>query len=264
MVLSSRQSGLGGIGSEATGYGLCLSPHYAWVQRLFSLVPGARGYLAKEKLREADVLIRRYAAERLDEAVRELEAARQLLAARAAQAYFTATPVLGQPALPAPGGVADMAALQVLGETLRSLSVEAQRLSSDILYADSGWAPVSAVQAIREPEIRQLCEYDNALIGLAVEAARLASELRAAAERRDNQGVEEASGKLGEVLAALKRLYEERRSYLRFVTHQGLSARQALEKLGAAAGSALEKAKELLAQLAAEARRRLGRAGSEE
>ena len=235
------------------GYGLCVSPHYAWVQRLFSLIPGARGYLAKEKLREADILVRRYAAERLDEAVRELEAARTALASAATRAYFTATPMLGQPAVPAAPGPQPLEAALSLAETLRRLSVEAQGLSSDILYADSGWAPVGAVQAIREPEIRQLCEYDNTLIGLAETVLQLSRQLRAAAERGDTTEAAGLAEKLREALQALRSLYEERRRYLRFTTHQGLAAKEALARIarGAreAAGTALEKAKELLARL---------------
>ena len=232
------------------GYELCLRPHYAWVQRLFSLVPGARGYLGKEKLREVDVLIRRYCAERVDEAVRELEAARQSLAARASQAYFSTVPSLGgSPLLGSGADLAGFQAFQALSESLRSLSIELQNLGSDLLYADSGWAPIGAAQAVREEEIRQLCEYDDAVIGVAEAILKIARELRVAAEAGDVKGAQEKISELREAVSQARSLYEERRKYLRFVTHQGLTAREALEKIGGAARSALSKAKSFLARI---------------
>lgn len=238
------------MGESGPGYQLCVSPHYAWVQRVFSIVPGARGYLRKEKLREVDILIRRYAAERIDEAVRELEAARSSLSSRASQAFFASTPMLGGSPLLGGADAASVRGFQLLGETLRSLSIELQNVGSDLLYADSGWAPIGAAQAVREDEIRQLCEYDDAVIGVAEALASRARELRLLVEAGR---VEEAANKameLRELLASLRETYEERRKYLRFVTHEGLSAREAMKRLGAGAASALSRAKGLLARLA--------------
>jgi len=248
--LSNAEAGSGGRGP---GYGLCLEPHYAWVQRFFSIVPGARGYLAKEKIREADILIRRYVASRLDEAAGEVEAARQVLASRASQSFFASTPMIGQPAL----GAADLSSLQAsqaLGDTLRRLHVLLQGLSSDVLYADAGWAPVGAAQAIREPELRQLCSYDDAMIGLAEAILALARRLRGAVEAGDYAEAANEARELEEAARRLRELYEERRRFLHFVTHEGLGLREALGKLRRGAGGALEAARSLLERLA----RRLG------
>jgi len=244
--LSNAEAGSGGRGP---GYGLCLEPHYAWVQRLFSLVPGARGYLAKEKIREADILIRRYVASRLDEAAGEVEAARQVLASRASQSFFASTPMIGQPLL---GSVdaASLQASQALGDTLRRLHALLQGLSSDVLYADAGWAPVGAAQAIREAEIRRLCGYDDAMIGLAEAILALARRLRSAVEAGDYAAAASEARELEEAAGKLRSLYEERRRFLSFVTHRGLSAREALEKAKAGASSALEAARSTLRRLA--------------
>lgn len=232
------------------GYGLCLEPHYAWMQRLFSIVPGARGYLAKEKIREADVLIRRHVSSLLDQAAGEIEAARQALTARASQALFSATPMIGQPLL----GAVDASSLhaaQTLGETLRRLVSALQNLGSDILYADAGWAPVGAAQAIREPELRQLCSYDDTMVGLAEAVLALARRVRDSVEAGDYTTAAAEARELEDAVKKLRGLYEERRSYLRFVTHQGLRARDVAQKLRSGAGSALEAARSALGRLAA-------------
>ena len=224
------------------GYELCLRPHYAWVQNLFRLIPGARGYLRKEKMREADILIRRYVASRLDEAASSIERARQALGGAALQA------VLGQqllPSLPAapmtqPGGLEAAALL----EQLRSLYNRVQNLASDILYADSGWAPVSAAQAIRENEILGLCEIDDTMIGLAEAVRKLASELEAAASMGDTMTVAEKIRLLGEALEKLGSVYAERRRYLQFATTDATVAariREAFTGLRSAARRLLDR-----------------------
>ncbi len=141
-----------------------MSPHYAWVQRLFSLIPGARGYLRREKMREADILIRRFVAERVS-------AAAGLAAQAAGRAFFATMPSL----TPVPPGVESGAGLAAYHQRLMDLAVRLDSLASDVLYADSGWAPVSAVQAIREDVIEGLCKLDDSMIGPASgieEAAR--------------------------------------------------------------------------------------------
>ncbi len=51
------------------------------VQRLLEWIPGFRGYLEKENRREADALVRRSAAERLDRCKQELDTFSQTLVA---------------------------------------------------------------------------------------------------------------------------------------------------------------------------------------
>jgi len=59
---------------------------------------------------------------------------------------------------------------------------------------------------------------------------------------------QEKISELREAVSQAGSLYKERRKYLRFVTHQGLTAREALEKIGDTARSALSKAKSFLAK----------------
>ncbi len=225
------------------GYELCLNPHYAWLQNLFRAVPFARGYLRREKMREADILIRRHVASLLDEAARSIDSARQALASAAAQAVFASQPMLSMPPLPSPGPQA-LAAAQQLLPRLRGLYDSVQRLSSDILYADSGWAPVGAVQAIREDEIRLLCSVDDSMIGLAEAVKALASRLEEAARRGDASAAEEALRELEEAVDKLRGLYEERRRLLRFAstgrTVAG-EAREAVTRVVAAARGLLSR-----------------------
>ena len=233
---------------QGPGYGLCLEPHYAWVQRLFRLVPGARGYLGKEKLREADVLIRRYVSSRLDEAAGLVEAARQALASRMAQGFFSMVPMASGVMMPPAGGPVG-AGEQALAERLRSLSLALQNTASDVLYADSGWAPVGAVQAVREPEIRELCRYDDSMIGLSEAILETARRLRAAVEAGSLEEAARLAGELEAQLGTLRGVYDERRRYLHFVTHEGLSAREALARLGGAAGGVVERARALVSRV---------------
>ncbi len=190
-------------------------------------MPG--GYLGREKLREADVLIRRYAASRIDEAVSRLEEARGFIASRESEAFFSNIPGL----TPAP--VSPSTGLARFSGVLEQLSLEAQKLASDILYADSGWAPVSAVQAIREEELRRLCEYDDTLIGLSEGILVKASELLDATRRGDTGTVERVIDELRDAIRTARRVYEERVRFLRFA--------------GAGGESVLEKAKSLLSRL---------------
>jgi len=235
------------------GYSLCLKPHYAWVQNLFRLIPGARGYLAREKLREADILIRRHVASKLDEAARNVDQARQLLASLATQAAAAMTPMLSQfPAPVSPQGTAVLQALPVVSEKLRGLYSSLQVLSDDIAFADAGWAPVGAVQAIREDEIRKLCEYDDTMLGLAEQILRLSRSLLDAAARSDTGEVLSLAGQLEEAVSSLRALYDERREFLRFATTQKgpeAAARAAAAKAKEALGAALEKARTLLRRL---------------
>ena len=240
-------------GSSGPGYELCLQPHYAWIQNMFRAVPFARGFIKKEKLRELDVEIRKYVAGRLDEAYREVEAARQALASAVGQALFASTPMLSPVPAPSPGelGVA-LQALPVLSERLRSIGAEVSGLASDLLYADSGWAPVGAARAIREDEILRLCEYDDSMIGLGEAAARTARELRAAVGRGDYQKALELLGRLEEVARSLRELYEERRRFLQFASSSDTVAgrlRAAAEAAVEGLGSAVSRARGLLARL---------------
>ena len=117
-------------------------------------------------------------------------------------------------------------------------------LASDILYADSGWAPISAVQAIREDVIEGLCKLDDSLIGLASgleEAARKLRDCVAAGDARcieeKLRAIEEAVGKLREVLAT-------RKEYLRFATSGGRG-----EDLSEAVSSLWRAARSLVSRL---------------
>ncbi len=212
LTLGARSDPRSGVMSEehGPGYEICVRPHYAWVQRLFSTIPGARGYLRREKLREADVLIRRYVASRIDEAVSRIDEARGVVAAGAAEEFFSSIPTL------TPTGPRRGESLSRYSRLLEQLSLEAQRLSSDILYADAGWAPVSAVQAIREEQLLKLCEIDDTLIGLAEAIAAKAVELLDAAKRGDSSRLEKLAGELAEAISAARRVYEERSRFLRF------------------------------------------------
>ena len=236
------------------GYELCLRPHYAWIQNLFRAVPFARGFLRREKLRELDVEIRRYVAGRLDEAYREVEAARQALASAAGQAFFASAPMLSPVPAPGPGerGAAALQALPVLSERLRSVGVEVSGLASDILYADSGWAPVGAARAIREEEILRLCDYDDSMIGLGEAAAKTARELRAAVGLGDYQRALELLGQLEEVVRSLRGLYEERRRFLQFASSGETVAgqlRAAGQAVAGGLGSAVSRARSLLSRV---------------
>ncbi len=197
--------------SYGRGYELCLHPHYAWVQRLFSTIPGASGYLRREKLREADVLVRRHVASRVSEAERLLREAAGLVTQGFTSLYFASTPTL-TPRLPAPVAAAPVDLPQRLMDAANRLN----RLSADILYADAGWAPVSAVQAIREEEILRLCEFDDTMIGLGEVLLEAARRVADAVRRSDYQ---EANQRLQDVLDAASRLEETLRAraeYLRF------------------------------------------------
>ncbi|BES81589.1 hypothetical protein [Pyrodictium abyssi] len=240
--------------SGGPGYELCLRPHYAWIQNMFRAVPFARGFLRREKLRELDVEIRRYVAGRLDEAYREVEAARQALASAAGQAFFASTPMLSAvpPTAPVQQGTGALQALPVLPERLRSIGAEVSGLVSDILYADSGWAPVGAARAIREDEILRLCEYDDSMIGLGEAAARTARELRAAVGLGDYQKALELLGRLEEVARSLRELYEERRRFLQFASSGDTVAGRLRAAAGAVAeglGPAVSRARILLSRV---------------
>ncbi len=218
-----------------------MSPHYSWLGRALRLIPGARGFLEREKLREADIAIRRYAAQLLDEAVRDVEAARSQAAIAMGRQWLAAAAML--PGMPGMGGPAQPG----LSETLAGLSRRLRELATSILYADSGWAPVSAARKIGSEEIRRLCSYDDTMIGLAEAARELAKRIRAAVERGDTGEAQRLAAEMGEALDKLQALYEERRRYISFATAQGPGV---AERVKAALGSALEAARETLGRLA--------------
>ncbi len=197
--------------AHGRGYELCLHPHYAWVQRLFSTIPGASGYLRREKLREADILVRRHVASRLSEAERLLRESAGAAAQSIASLYFASAPTL-TPRPPTPAAPTPPDLPQRLTEVANRLN----RLAADVLYADAGWAPVSAVQAIREEEILRLCEIDDTMIGLSEALLEATRRLVEAVRRGDHQ---EADQRLRDVLDAASKLEDvlrARTEYLRF------------------------------------------------
>ncbi len=232
-VSSGRETG----GSPGKGYELCLNPRYAWMQKFFSLFPFARGYLKLEKMREADILIRRHVASKISEAERILRDAAGAAAQSLSSLYFASAPTLTpRPMLSAQPVPPD------LHQRLMDAANKLNMLSADVLYADSGWAPVSAVQAIREDEILKLCEIDDTMLGVAEALSEAARRLDQALRSGNHQ---EAQQLAADILAAadrLREILELRREFLRFAggANPGLtdrvksavaSAREAIERL---------------------------------
>ena len=231
-----------GAGEGGAGYSLCLSPSYSWIGRMVRLVPGARGWLEREKTREADIEIRRYVSSLLSQAVAELEDARSRVASAAGRQWLASAALIpglpgSQAPLPPPG----------LGDRIASLSSLARDLSSSILYADSGWAPVSAARKITREEILRLCSYDDTMIGLAEAVRELSRRLRRSVELGDWQAAGSLAAELAEALEKLRALYDERRRFIQLASHQGKGF---AERVREAIGGALEEARALLSRLA--------------
>ena len=258
---------------ERPGYELCMNPHYAWMQNFFRALPFAHGYLKREKMREVDVKIRQYVSNKLQEASTLLQSAQGFLSQMTMNLMLGGPMGVGlgvQPAtmpqpVPAPGAqpipgqqpammdpYQSAMIVQSLAQQLENVMMKLRNTATDIFYADSGWAPVGAAQAIREEEILRLCDYDDSMIGLGEAALLKAREVYNNLQSMNIQGAQQALLELDQVVNTIRELYDERKRFLAFATTQkGLG--DTVAAVGGAVvsgiGSALSKAKQLLARI---------------
>ncbi len=260
-------------GGERPGYELCLNPHYAWMQNFFRVIPFAHGYLKREKMREVDVKIRQYVSSKLQEAATLIQSAQGFLSQMTMNMMLGGPMGIGLGAQPAtmpqpvptpgvqmaPGQPAPMmdpyqTAMMIQGvmQQLENIMMKLRNIATDISYADSGWAPVGAAQAIREEEILKLCDYDDSLIGLGEAALAKAREVYNNLQAGNIAGAQQALMELDQVVTTIRELYDERKRFLTFATTQkGLG--DTVAAVGGAVvggiGSALSKAKQLLSRI---------------
>jgi len=142
--------------------------------------------------------------------------------------------------------------VQSLAQQLENIMMKLRNTASDIFYADSGWAPVGAAQAIREDEILKLCEYDDSLIGLSEAALAKAREIYNNLQAMNVTGVQQVIAELDQVVNTIRELYDERKKFLSFVTTQkglGTAVTGAGRTIAKGFGAAISKAKQLLSKI---------------
>ena len=159
-------------------------PPFKKVQRY---IPGFRGYLRKDEMRDADRMLRMQLSQKISIARKNLDEA---IAAVREKGLMIET--------------------SQLESALNSL----KRMSSEIGYADTGYSWMASDSEIAEDDAERLYEYDAGLLDQMTLLLGVSSELSSAASDSDMATLERDSGDIHTRLSFIEELFRKRISVM--------------------------------------------------
>ena len=139
------------------------------LKKIQNLVPGFKGYRAREDLRDADAMLRHQLADQLGRVQRQVEDAREA----AAENYM-----IGQ--------------LDKIGRLINKL----ETLEGEVRHAEQGYSGWVADIEIKEAELNALYDFDMSLLGGIGRMGQTAADLCGAAQAENEAEMKEHQGAL--------------------------------------------------------------------
>lgn len=146
-------------------------------------IPGFRGYLQKDDVRDADRMLRMQLSQKISVARKNLEGAKASIEEK--------------------GLISDASQIE---SALNSL----KRISSEIGYADSGYSWMASDSNPIEDDVERIYDYDAALLDQMTLLQGISSELSAAASDSDIATLDRDSADIRTRLAFIEELFRKR------------------------------------------------------
>jgi len=146
-------------------------------------IPGFRGYLQKDDVRDADRMLRMQLSQKISVARKNLEGAKASIEEK--------------------GLISDASQIE---SALNSL----KRMSSEIGYADSGYSWMASDSNPIEDDVERIYDYDAALLDQMTLLQGISSELSAAASDSDIATLDRDSADIRTRLAFIEELFRKR------------------------------------------------------